>query len=121
MKGLNPLRLMVVEDDAIIARAVQRTLAKRGHEVVVASSCGAARALNGGFDCAVLDVHLPDGNGVDLARDIAGRAARVVVFFSGSSDENTRLKASTFGRFVTKSSGIDALERAIADAVSEIH
>lgn len=112
------LRLLVVEDDVPVARALERTLTRDGHDVLVVGTCAAARAATGPFDCAVLDVHLPDGNGVELAADLL-TIATSIVFFSGSSDAPTRLAACDFGTFVPKHAGIDELVRALLDSVRE--
>jgi len=99
-------RLLVVEDDVTVARALSRTLARRGFSVAIARSCTAARLLAQTFDFAVLDLDLPDGNGVDLARDLisSGKVASVL-FFTGSSDLGLLARARRIGAVVMKSSG----------------
>jgi ActR/RegA family two-component response regulator len=99
-------RLLVVEDDVTVARALSRTLARRGFSVAIARSCTAARALAQTFDFAVLDLDLPDGNGVDLARELiaAGRVPSVL-FFSGSNDAALLARARRVGTLVTKAAG----------------
>ena len=81
-------RLLLVEDDArfreAFTGAVGRTLALEGLDVafVEAGSLAEARARlrEGGLDAALIDVTLPDGDGLDLVRDIdsgaAGRPSR---------------------------------------------
>ena len=51
-------RLLVVEDDLAVARALSRTLASRGFSVALVRSCRAALALEQEFDFAVLDLDL---------------------------------------------------------------
>ena len=99
-------RLLVVEDDVTVARALSRTLARRGFAVAIARSCAAARTLAQHFDLAVLDLDLPDGNGVDLARHLtaSGRVPSVV-FFTGSSDAALLARARRVGPVVMKASG----------------
>ncbi len=99
-------RLLVVEDDVTVARALSRTLARRGFSVATARSCTAARMLSQTFDFAVLDLDLPDGNGVDLARDLmeAGRVPSVI-FFSSSCDLALLARARRLGAIVMKSAG----------------
>jgi DNA-binding response OmpR family regulator len=116
-------RLLVVEDDVTVARALSRTLARRGFSVAIARSCSAARALAQTFDFAVLDLDLPDGNGADLARELmaAGRVPSVV-FFTGSSDATLLARARSIGVLIMKASGTSeilaflAQESASADA-----
>ena len=101
-----PLRLLVVEDDVTVARALSRTLARRGFSVAIARSCTAARSLTQPFDFAVLDLDLPDGNGVDLAETLleSGRVPNVL-FFTGTSNMALLARARRLGGVVMKSSG----------------
>ena len=99
-------RLLVVEDDVTVARALSRTLARRGFSVAICRSCTAARTLSQTFDFAVLDLDLPDGNGVDLARDLMSDGKVPSVLFFTSSCDNTMLaRARRLGTLVMKSEG----------------
>jgi len=66
MCEIGGMRILIVEDEADLARAVQRGLARRGHAVdIVGSVADAEVALM--VAAHVLDWNLPDGAGVDLA------------------------------------------------------
>jgi len=99
-------RLLVVEDDVTVARALCRTLARRGFSVAIARSCSAARSLLQTFDFAVLDLDLPDGNGVDLAQQLM-ESSKVpsVLFFTSSTDPVLLARARRLGPVVMKASG----------------
>jgi CheY-like chemotaxis protein len=99
-------RLLVVEDDATVARALARTLSRRGFAVAITRSCAAARALAQRFDLAVLDLDLPDGDGVTLAGELlaSGRVPNVF-FFTGSSDQGLLARARRLGSVVMKAGG----------------
>jgi DNA-binding response OmpR family regulator len=101
-----PQRLLVVEDDVTVARALSRTLARAGFSVAIARSCTAARTLAQSFDFAILDLDLPDGNGVDLARALMtdGKVPSVL-FFTSSSDTTLLARARRLGSIVMKSLG----------------
>lgn len=60
--------VLVVEDEAVLRRNLTRLLERRGLAVVAASSVTEARALlqRAAVDAAILDVSLPDGDGLDL-------------------------------------------------------
>jgi DNA-binding response OmpR family regulator len=81
------VRILLVEDDArfreAFARAVGQALAPERLEVdfVGAGSLAEARArlLEGGLDAALIDVGLPDGDGLDLVREIDAGSAGVRV------------------------------------------
>ncbi|ALM51452.1 response regulator [Halomonas huangheensis] len=62
------MRLLLVEDDALISRSLEQALTRLGNSVDVFDSCrGAHAALQGtAFDLVVLDLGLPDGDGLSL-------------------------------------------------------
>jgi CheY-like chemotaxis protein len=71
-------RILLVEDDArfreVFAQALQRAMAAESLDVafVAAGSLAEARERlrEGGLDAALIDVRLPDGDGLDLVREI---------------------------------------------------
>ncbi|RKQ91842.1 response regulator receiver and ANTAR domain protein [Solirubrobacter pauli] len=68
------MRVLVAEDDPIIALGLARRLGALGHEVVgpVASVVDAAAlARDEGADLYLFDVDLADGDGIELARDLS--------------------------------------------------
>lgn len=60
--------VLVVEDEAVLRRNLTRLLERRGLVVVAAASVMEARAFlqRAEVDAAILDVSLPDGDGLDL-------------------------------------------------------
>jgi DNA-binding response OmpR family regulator len=64
--------ILAVEDDAIVRTTLQRVLRSEGYDVALAPTAGAGLAECARLkpDAVVLDVHLPDGNGVDVCRAI---------------------------------------------------
>ena len=71
-----PARLLLVEDDPAIARTVIYTLEREGLQVNHSLLLGDARSLLAGmrFDALILDVGLPDGNGLELLRELRQHA-----------------------------------------------
>ena len=72
------LRIHLVEDETLFAKSVARRMEREGYEVEISSSLTVAQdALNKNVpDILLLDVRLPDGNGLDLLRDIRSREDR---------------------------------------------
>jgi DNA-binding response OmpR family regulator len=70
------VRLLVVEDEPDLADAVARGLRRDGHAVDVALTSGEAdiKLRSAGYDLVVLDWNLPDGSGLNLARDLVSGA-----------------------------------------------
>lgn len=118
------MRVLVIEDDHLLARAVARVLAPYGYAVTIVHDCASARAAEP-VDAAIVDIDLPDGNGVDLADELlqAGRI-HVSVFFSATTDTKTIERAKARGAFVHKAGGIgplpDTLAASLSDAVQAL-
>lgn len=79
--GSQPPCVLVVEDSVLVAMAVEAVLVDRGYEVIVAGSLAAAteRLQRGSVAAALLDVHLPDGNTLQLAHELTARGCPVAV------------------------------------------
>ena len=76
----HPHRVLLVEDDSRLRWCLAAYLARRGLEVTEAGSLAEARAHLAGaaFDAAVLDVGLPDGDGLELLPHTHARRSLVV-------------------------------------------
>lgn len=107
------LRLLAVEDQpanvALLRAVLGRSSAPelRNARLAVAGTLAEARSLLAGerFDLVLLDVRLPDGNGLDLARELADRPQRprVVVLTANAlpGDETAARDAGADG-FIPK-------------------
>ena len=64
------MHILVVEDDQRLARLLQRVLEEERHAVDTAHSGGRGLdlALSGGYDLIILDLMLPDRDGIDVCR-----------------------------------------------------
>jgi DNA-binding response OmpR family regulator len=69
--------IWLVEDDPSIGPGLARTLTAEGHDVAWARTAGEARALVGDPDLLLLDLGLPDGDGLDLCRTLSDRHPRM--------------------------------------------
>lgn len=107
-------RVMLVEDEPTLARALVRLLRRSGYDAELAMSCAEARRLPGTFSVGIFDIDLPDGDGIDLAQQLLCDAiVRRVVFFSGTMTPRKRVRAVGLGPFVEKSKGYFELQEAI--------
>jgi CheY-like chemotaxis protein len=70
-------RVLVVDDHELNRKLLQHVLEYEGHEVLVADSIASAEATleRSRPDLMVLDVQLPDGDGLDLARRLKSMPA----------------------------------------------
>ena len=82
------LRVLIVEDEALLALDLEHVLVEQGHNVVgtAASSREALRlAEDTRPDLALVDVHLLDGpTGVDVGREIAQAGHAAVLFITAN-------------------------------------
>ena len=92
--------VLVVDDDPVFTRFTQDLLAGNGHEVVTAFNKAEALEI---FEkhhpsCAILDIFLPDGSGVDLIRPLrAGGSTTPIIMVSGQSDVEEVVRAMKDG------------------------
>jgi two-component system KDP operon response regulator KdpE len=92
-------RILIVEDEADIRRFVRLTLEAEGHEVFEADSVqrGLIEAGTRRPDLLVVDLGLPDGDGVALIRDLRGWSAVPVIVLSARSSEADKIAALDAG------------------------
>jgi DNA-binding response OmpR family regulator len=99
-KGAPPPAVLVVEDDAETRRVVEEALQADGHRVTaVGRGDAATRAVRaGGIAAVVLDVWLPDGNGIDLCREWRSAGLRVpILMLTARTDVSSRVKGLDAG------------------------
>lgn len=82
------MRLLIVEDDRIIAENLYEYLESRGHQCDYADSLAvAARLLDAQqFDVAILDRSLPDGDGLSLARRLRATGSNMPLLILTARD-----------------------------------
>ena len=115
---IEPLTVLLVEDDAEAAAALTEALDAAGHRVVgpfhSAEAAEAATALHP-IDVALLDINLSgEATGIDLARRLKARWGIPVVFLSGdvsAAAANAELAAAMVIKPYTGRDVLDALAR----------
>lgn len=121
---MNGTRMVyVVEDDEGFVSTLQQVLEDRGFIVkVFTNGTDALSAFQGATpDCLLLDLALPDLDGLQLQRDLAAREIRVpVVFMSGKAAIADSVQAMRAGAadFLEKPFTLEALIASIDDAMS---
>ena len=92
-------RILVVEDEADIRRFVRLALVSEGHEVFEADGLqrGLIEAGTRRPDLLVLDLGLPDGDGVDLIRNLRTWSAVPLIVLSARSGEADKIEALDAG------------------------
>ena len=94
-----PARILIVEDDAAIRRFVRQALEAEAHQVFETDSVkrGLIEAGTRKPDLLILDLGLPDGDGVDLIRDLRGWSTLPVIVLSARTDEGDKIDALDAG------------------------
>jgi signal transduction histidine kinase len=82
--------ILVIEDDPHLRGVIRRALTEHGYVVRAVGTAADARAVEGAPpDLLLTDVILPDGNGIDLARDLSERWPTAgVLYMSGYAGEH---------------------------------
>ena len=92
-------RILVVEDEPDIRRFVRLALASEGHEVFEAATLqrGLIEAGSRRPELAIVDLGLPDGDGIDLIRELRSWSAAPVIVLSARSGEADKVAALDAG------------------------
>ena len=88
--------VVVVDDDASIRRALRRALTAAGYAVKTAATAGELLdgELPAGVAAALIDIHLPDMNGLALMQQLRARHAGLpVVIITAEGDPQLRSRA----------------------------
>jgi two-component system, OmpR family, KDP operon response regulator KdpE len=104
---------VVIEDEPQIRRFVRAALEAQGWQVHEAGTLhqGLAEAGTRKPDLLILDLGLPDGDGVDLIRDVRAWSQVPIVVLSARSDESDKITALDAGAddYLTKPFGVGEL------------
>jgi two-component system, OmpR family, KDP operon response regulator KdpE len=114
-------RVLAVDDDRQLLRALQITLAARGYEVVPAATGVAALAAASASppDVVILDLGLPDLDGVAVIEGLRGWCTAPVIVLSARHEERAKVRALDAGAddYVTKPFGMEELLARLRAAV----
>lgn len=122
MKSSSP-RILCVEDDLSTCEMLTFALGRLGFEVVSVHTFADAtqKALSGSFDLFIVDGRLPDGNGVDLCKQIRERdGSTPILFTSGdsySSQNKDAIEAGAQAYFV-KPVNLEDVKRTVQELLS---
>ncbi len=104
-------RVLVVDDEPQILRALRINLSVRGYEVITAASGAAAlrAAAEKRPDVVILDLGLPDMSGIEVLAGMRGWSSAPVIVLSARTDSTDKVEALDAGAddYVTKPFGMD--------------
>ncbi|MBB5957058.1 two-component system KDP operon response regulator KdpE [Saccharothrix tamanrassetensis] len=103
--------VLIVDDDPHIVRALRINLTAHGYHVLTAHDGASAlkQAASGRPDVVVLDLGLPDVDGVEVIAGLRARSTRPIVVLSARTDSADKVAALDAGAddYVTKPFGMD--------------
>jgi DNA-binding NtrC family response regulator len=112
---MKPTRVLILDDESTLRTALFRLLDRKGYQVVTAQRLDEARTFitpEKPFDIAIIDMNLPDGNGLDLIAEIkAISQATQVIVLTGFASIDTAIQATQKGayHFLTKPFNVEEL------------
>src|SRR3954464_325525 len=96
-----PAHILVVEDSELVTSAFRILLEDAGYRVTIADSLKQLHDAAGrdAIDLMLLDLTLPDGNGLDALENLrgAGAAPRITVAMTGDDQPETRTRCMAAG------------------------
>ena len=102
----NKYKILVVEDDANIRTIVTTILESSGYQVILAESCSTAKTLYASYlpDLIVLDLGLPDADGMNLLNFVRKDSLTPIIVLSARADDKDKVTALDKGAndYVTK-------------------
>ncbi|MDX3656323.1 response regulator [Streptomyces sp. ID05-26A] len=114
-------KVLVVDDEPQIVRALRINLSARGYEVLTAFDGATALRLaaDGKPDVVVLDLGLPDMDGTDVIAGLRGWTSLPIIVLSARTDSSDKVDALDAGAddYVTKPFGMDELLARLRAAV----
>jgi FixJ family two-component response regulator len=125
VKGRVTPVVFVVDDDVSVRESLELLILSAGWrpETFASAEDFLARSRIDGPSCLVLDVTLPDLNGLDLQKRIVDRSDMPIIFITGYGDVPTTVRAMKAGaaEFLTKPFAEEVLRQAITQAIERSH
>lgn len=124
-EGRLTLEVLVIDDEIIIGRVIERLLGQRAEVTTLTSGSAARKAVAGQkYDLIFCDVHLPDSSGAELYRRLAADdwnpQKRMIFLTGGFFDEKERKFFDDLDNpLVFKPFGVEELEDAVAAVIGE--
>jgi two-component system, NtrC family, response regulator AtoC len=115
-------RILIIDDEKVILESIGMFLAEKGYEARTAVCMAEGLEEIDAFkpDAVILDIRLPDGNGLDLLKELKSRNhGAAVIMMTAFHDMDTTIRAIKLGatEYITKPIDVDELEKAVLRAM----
>lgn len=117
------MKILVVEDDELIQSSLKETLELKDYDVIQAYNVKEALSLfHDSIALIIMDIRLPDGNGILLCQEIRKKSLVPILFLTCQNDEDTIVEALNAGGddYVCKPFGIKELYARIQSLLRRI-
>src|SRR4051794_3393637 len=76
-------RILLIEDEKSVSSFIRKGLSEEGYSVEIAhdGATGSGLALTSSFDLIILDIMLPDKNGIEVCRELREKGLRTPILF----------------------------------------
>ncbi|MFK7857439.1 MAG: sigma-54-dependent transcriptional regulator [Granulosicoccus sp.] len=113
---------LVIEDDQTLSRAYQRVLVDLGYRVEISNNIADARLMIRDMAPVLIlvDIELPDGNGLDLMDELRNSTRERFIVISGNSTQRAAIKSIRHRavKFVTKPVSLSELKLLVGEAIT---
>jgi signal transduction histidine kinase len=116
---VNPLKVLVVDDEKVTRELVVKYLERDSHHVVVASNADEAlgKIREDQFDLVLTDLQMPGKSGLDFAREVQQyRSGIPLILFSGTALDTESLPEGV-NAFMRKPVSVDELRRVLSSVI----
>ena len=99
------MRIGIIEDDNLLRKALDTSLKNQGYTTILAGSRKEAiKNIDRSVDLLIVDIGLPDGDGINLYQELQKNGRIPAIFLTAKDDEKDMLKAFDIGAddYVTK-------------------
>ena len=121
----NKFKILLVEDEANIRNLVATMLDAAGYRTVLADSCSSGKTMYASYlpDLMILDLGLPDGDGMELLEHVRQQAFTPIIVLSARTDESDKIAALDKGAndYSTKPFGSGELLARVRAALRNNH
>ena len=111
--GNNKYKILIVEDEANIRSFIRANLETSDYQVLCAETCSLGMMMYASHrpDLIILDLGLPDRDGLDLIREVRKSDALPIIVLSARSNESDKVEALDLGAndYITKPFGTEEL------------
>lgn len=107
------MKLLIIEDDLVLAKNIKHSLQKEGFVVDTAfnKENGMSEIEINEYDCVVLDINLPDGNGFDVLKELRSKKNNTpVIIVTARGQVEDKIKGLNIGADDYISKPIDSNE-----------